>query len=72
MSAWIVRLFAPWIVFVLPWSAAAYQRRWATALCLGTVWLAALACAAWLWFGPGAAVLVAVGVWALVTTPRSS
>jgi hypothetical protein len=71
MNAWIVRLLAPWIVFILPWSAAAYQRRWSAAICLGAIWAAALACASWLWFGPGAAMLVATGVWALLTTPSS-
>ncbi|KQP17920.1 hypothetical protein [Pseudorhodoferax sp. Leaf267] len=68
MKAWPIQLLAPWILFFLPWSAAAFQRRWAMAACLFLAWAGGLACATWLWFGPGVALFVLTGVLAVLTT----
>lgn len=68
MKAWLIQLIVPWVVLALPWSVAAYQRRWGRAMGLFVLWSVALGLAFTVWSGPGILLLAAVGAVAVVTT----
>lgn len=68
MKPWLIQLIAPWVVFLLPWSAAAWQRRWVLAAAFFVLWGAALLCAKLVWFGPGVLLFALVGTVAVLTT----
>jgi hypothetical protein len=68
MKPWVIQLLAPWLLFLLPWSVAAYRRRWGLAACLFVLWGLALACASLMWFGPGVLLLALLGMLAVLTT----
>ena len=55
-------LLAPLVAFFLPWAIPLRARRRRSAAALFALWIAGLAVAGLLWFGPGVIVLALAGV----------
>jgi hypothetical protein len=68
MRAWAVLLIVPWVVLAFPWAVALMRGRRTEAAGLATLWAAGWACAVWLWFGPGMAVVLGLGLAVVFTT----
>jgi hypothetical protein len=61
MNRLLIQLFAPPVIWVMPWLLPAYQKRWISFMCISALWVMSLLIAITLWFGPGVIGLVVLG-----------